>query len=128
MSDFVISEEDRLVLVPGEDREIEVPAEVRLIEIEEKMLVGSKQHTEGDTKRWVVSYANWLDNASKIDQIEVEADNDLFTIGGTEVLGDEIVFYISGGTANERTKVTLTMTDTLNNIKNDTIIFNCVAP
>jgi hypothetical protein len=128
VSDFVIPEEDRCLLIPGEDREIEVPVEIRLIEIEDKMLIGSRTHTAGDTKRWIVSYAHWLANTSKIDQIDVVADNDIFTIGNVEVLGDEIVFYISGGEANEKTKLLLTMTDKLGNIKNDTIIFNCVAP
>ena len=128
MSDvFIVPEEDRTLVVVEEERTIDVPAEARIIEVTKNMNIGSKIHTQDDTKRWTVQYDKWLANTAVIDQFEVESSSDEFTVGSETILGTEAAFFISGGTANERTTLTLTMTDTLGNIKHDTVIFTCVA-
>jgi hypothetical protein len=43
-------------------------------------------------------------------------------------LGHQAIFFLSGGIVNEQLTVTLVMTDSLGNIKNDTINFIVVAP
>jgi hypothetical protein len=90
------------------------------------MLLGSKHHTVGDTRRWTVSYEDWLDNA-QIEQIDVQSDSVTCTIGDITRLGPEVSFLLVGGTLNERLTVTLVMTDSLANIKTDTIAFTVVA-
>lgn len=127
MNDFIVPEEDRTLVVVEEERTIDVPAEARIIEVGKDMNIGSKLHTEGDTKRWVVQYGQWLANTAVIAQFEISSSSDVFTVGDEEILGTDAVFFLSGGTANERTTLTLTMTDTLGNIKHDTVVFTCVA-
>lgn len=89
-------------------------------------LLGSKQHTEGDTKRWTVEYSDWLDNTASIEQADVRSDSVTCTVGDIQILGSEVVFFLAGGNLNERLTVSLVMTDSLGNIKHDTIAFTVV--
>jgi hypothetical protein len=91
-------------------------------------LLGSKQHTEGDTRRWTINYEDWLDNAAKIEQADVQSDSATCTVGGIEILGNDVVFFLNGGVVGERLTIELTMTDNLGNIKHDTVKFTVVAP
>jgi len=91
-------------------------------------LLGSKQHTANDTKRWIVRYDDWLANTATIEQVEVLSSSPTCLVGDVEVLGHDVVFYLSGGVLNERVNVSLTMTDDLGNIKHDSIAFTIVAP
>jgi len=91
------------------------------------MLLASRSHTAGDTKRWTVRYDEWLDN-TEIAQMEVVSNLPSCTIGNITILGTEIVFFLSGGNANEQLTLTLTMTDDLGNIKQDTVAFTIVPP
>jgi len=91
------------------------------------MLLASRSHTAGDTKRWTVRYDEWLDN-TEIAQMEVVSNLPSCTIGNITILGTEIVFFLSGGNVNEQLTLTLTMTDDLGNIKQDTVAFTIVAP
>jgi hypothetical protein len=90
-------------------------------------LLGSRQHTVADTKRWTVDYTDWLDNAAAIDTIDVQSDSLTCTIGEHTVDGPTVIFFLVGGSLNERLTVTLTMTDSFGNIKHDTIAFTVVA-
>jgi len=130
MNDDVVSvpEEDRDLVIAEEDRTITVPREWRKIRVLDMPLVASKSHTEGDVRRWVVQYDRWLDNAAKIDQIDVQSDSTTCTVSGIEILGDDIVFFLNGGTLGERVTIALRMTDDIGNIKNDTVKFTVVAP
>jgi len=90
-------------------------------------LLGSKQHTEGDTRRWTIHYEDWLANGANIEQIDVQSDSLTCTIGEVTILGPDVFFLLAGGVLNERVNVTLTMGDNLGNIKHDTIAFTVVA-
>jgi hypothetical protein len=90
-------------------------------------LLGSKQHTEGDSRLWTVGYSQWLDEDAAIDTVDVTSDSTTCTIGETTVLGPDVKFLLVGGTLNERLTVTLVMTDNLGNIKTDTIAFTVIA-
>jgi hypothetical protein len=92
------------------------------------MLLGSKTHTEGDIRRWKVDYSKWLDNTADIDQAEVESSSVTCTVGNITILGKEVVFFLSGGQRNETLTLDITITDSLGNIKRDTLAFTCVAP
>ena len=91
-------------------------------------LLGSKPHTAGDTKKWTVSYEDWLENTASISQITVVPDLPSCTIGNIKILGSDIVFFLSGGNVNDQLTLLLTMTDDLGNIKQDTLKFTVVAP
>jgi hypothetical protein len=75
-----------------------------------------------------VDYDDWLDNAATIEQIDVESNSATCTVGNISILGREIVFFLSGGVVNEQVTLSLTMTDSLENVKNDTVSFVVVAP
>jgi hypothetical protein len=91
-------------------------------------LLGSKQHTVGNTTRWNVNYALWLEkDGANIEQIDVESNSPTCTVANISVLGPDVFFFLTGGTLNERLMVALTMTDNIGNIKNDTIAFTVVA-
>jgi hypothetical protein len=92
------------------------------------MILGSKSHTAGDTKRWTVDYDAWLDNTATIEQCAVTSSSTTCTAGEVLILGNQVIFFLTGGVLNEQLTVTLTMTDSLGNIKNDTISFTVVAP
>lgn len=90
-------------------------------------LLASMQHTADDTRRWTVDYSNWLDNA-KIEQVNVESDSATCTVGNVTILGPEVTFFLMGGEPNERLTVSLVMSDSVGNIKRDTVKFTVVAP
>jgi hypothetical protein len=75
-----------------------------------------------------VDYDDWLDNAATIEQIDVESNSATCTVGNVSILGREIVFFLSGGVVNEQVTLSLVMTDSLENVKNDTVSFVIVAP
>lgn len=92
------------------------------------MLLGSKTHTAGDSRRWTVDYDRWLDNTATIEQCDVDSSSETCTVGQITILGHQVNFFLSGGSANERLMLSLVMTDNFGNIKNDTIAFTVVAP
>jgi hypothetical protein len=91
-------------------------------------LLASKQHTEGDKRRWRVSYARWLDNTATIDQVDVTSSSTTCTIVDPSILGNEVIFFLQNGVLGEALTVTLAITDSFKNEKTDTIAFYVVAP
>lgn len=96
------------------------------------MLLGSKTHTVGDTRRWTVDYDEWLDNTALVRACVVTSSSTTCTIGtgvlAPVLLGRHIQFWLIGGALNEQPTVTVIMTDNLGNIKNDTIAFTVITP
>ncbi len=93
------------------------------------MLLGSKQHTAGDTRRWIIDYSRWLDNPTNIVSATVTSSSTSCTITPpATVLGKEVIFFLSGGTVGETLTVSIAMTDSDTNVKKDTIKFTVVAP
>ena len=91
-------------------------------------LLGSKQHTVGNTTRWNVNYAGWLEkDGANIEQVDIQSNSVTCTAANISVLGPDVFFFLSGGVQNERFVVSLTMTDNIGNIKHDTISFTVVA-
>lgn len=92
------------------------------------MILGSKQHTAGDNKRWRVDYSKWLENPANITNAVVTSSSATCTVDDSSVLGDEVVFFLTGGVQGEHVTVSIAMTDSDLNLKNDTIVFTVVAP
>jgi hypothetical protein len=99
-------------------------------ELEADMLLGSKIHTVGDTKLWTIDYDNWLDNTAEIETINVTSSSTTCTVGTPVpvVLGHKIQFVITGGTLGETLMISLKMTDSFGNVKNDTMAITVIAP
>jgi hypothetical protein len=125
---LLVPAEERVLVIAPEERTIVVPPEWRKIRVMGTMIIASKQHTQGDTKQWVVQYDRWLDNAATIEQIDIQSDSVTCTVDTPVILGTDIVFFLSGGTQGERVTLALTMTDSLGNIKHDTIKFSVISP
>lgn len=92
------------------------------------MLLGSKQHTAGDTRRWRIDYSRWLANTVDIVDAVVTSSSITCTVDDSVVLGDEVIFFLIGGLQGETLTVAVAMTDTDGNVKNDTIAFTVIAP
>lgn len=92
------------------------------------MILGSKAHTEGDSKRWRIDYSRWLENPASIASVIVTSSSTTCTVDDNVVLGKEVVFFLTGGVKGETLTVSVAMTDTDGNIKNDSIAFTVVAP
>jgi hypothetical protein len=119
--------EERVLVIVPEQRTIVVPPEWRTIRVLETMIIASKQHTQGDTKLWTVKYDRWLANTATIEQVDVQSDSVTCTVSSPTILGSDVVFLLEGGTLGERVTVALEMTDSLGNIKHDTIKFTVIA-
>jgi FKBP-type peptidyl-prolyl cis-trans isomerase 2 len=92
-------------------------------------LLGSKQHTAGDVRRWTLSYGKWLDNTATIVSADVTSSSETCTVmPAPEVLGKEVIFFLTGGTVGETLTVSVMMEDSFGNIKNDTVAYTVVAP
>ena len=92
------------------------------------MLLGSRQHTVGNTQRWRLDYSRWLDNTATILTATVVSSSSTCTIQDPSVLGREVIFFLTGGMVGETLTVSVEMTDSFDNIKHDTIAFTVVAP
>lgn len=128
---IVAPEESRVLAVREESRALEVPGEIRLIEVQggrPMPLLGSKQHTSGDVRRWRLDYGRWLENTATILSADVTSSSLTCTADNVTVLGREIVFYLNGGEVGETLMLGVAMTDSLDNVKHDTISYTVVAP
>jgi len=92
------------------------------------MILGSKHHTAGNSTRWRVDYSYWLDNTATIVDASVASSSVTCTISESVILGQVVVFFLIGGVTGETLTVSIVMTDSLGNIKRDTIMFTVVAP
>jgi hypothetical protein len=120
---IIVPGESRTLAIAEEDFTIRVPAEWRKIRILETMLVASKQHTEGDSRRWTVQYDRWLDNTAQIETIDIQSNSLTLTVAPGEILGTDVTFVVSGGVVGEVATIALVMTDDRGNVKHDTIRF-----
>jgi hypothetical protein len=127
---IIVPAEKRCMVLAWEDRIITVPPEWRVIRVERNstMPLASKRHTVGDIRKWTVDYERWLDNTIDIETITVQSSSTSCTIQSSQVLGDTVVFFLTGGNLGETLTVTLKMQDTDGNHKTDAIMFTVVSP
>jgi hypothetical protein len=92
------------------------------------MLLGSKTHTAADTRRWIIDYSKWLSNTATIEAMTAMSSSTTLTVTTPEILGNDVQFFISGGSLGETATIALQMTDSFGNVKNDTLSFCVVAP
>lgn len=93
------------------------------------MLLTHKKHTAGNRRRFVVDYRDWLCDGTWIVTAAVTSSSLTATIDDVEVLeGHEVAFFVNDGTVDESFVVSVEITDSLTEVKLDTINFTVVAP
>lgn len=91
------------------------------------MRIGKFRKGPEDRKRYVVDYADWLNEDELVTDIvatgNVPADN--FFVDGyiVDVGGKEVIFYVSGGASGVSYDVTLTIDTSLQQVKEDYVTF-----
>lgn len=91
------------------------------------MKLGKYRLDSADRKRYVVNYADWLNEGETIVSSDftgsVPADN--FFVDGwfVDPNGVEVIFFVSGGVNGTSYDVTFTTTTTLAQIKQDYVTF-----
>ena len=95
------------------------------------MLLGTRNITQGDTRRVVIDYRGWLDKGVVLRTITVSVPaGTTSTVQGAVLTEDKrsAVFYVTGGNLNESFTVAVQITDSASETVNDTLDFTVVAP
>ena len=93
------------------------------------MKLASRSHTVGNKVFWTVDYLNWLENGVSVVSASVSCTDTSVTLGTPVVLdGHKVKFSVQGATLNQNFTVSVAMTESKGQIKNDTIAFTTVAP
>lgn len=98
------------------------------------MLLGQKVHTAGDTTRYIIDYSQWLDEGVTLSAATIVTDPTTptpdITIASVTVLPDHgrVSFVLAGGSVNETFTLDTQVTDSREEVKNDTIRFSVIAP
>ena len=95
------------------------------------MLIGTRTITQGDTRRYMIDYGDFLSKG-----IKLKAPTASVPTGTTSSVGQvyldlsetKVILYITGGMLNEVFTVSVQVQDTENETINDTIDFSVVSP
>lgn len=91
------------------------------------MRIGKFRKSDGDRKRYVIDYADWLDAAEIIEGVVMVGDVPLdnFYADGYIVNagGKEVIFYVSGGLPGVEYDVQVTITTSMQQVKEDWVTF-----
>lgn len=91
------------------------------------MRVGKFRKVPADRKRYVVNYADWLNEGELITHVDMSGSVPLdnFYVDGylIDAGAKQIIFYVSGGIAGTEYNVTTTVTTSLQQIKEDYVTF-----
>lgn len=93
------------------------------------MLLGTKNLTLGNKRRTRVEYDAWLEGTTLV-SVTVSCPDPSVTISGVRVASDNetVVFFVQGDTLNGSFTVSIQVTNSKTEVKNDTINFVVVAP
>lgn len=100
------------------------------------MLLGSRKLAVGDTRRYVVSYCNYLQRGMKVKSVTVTALPQSTGLASTSTItqayvendGNDIIFYVQAGVLNEAFTAQVVVITTDGETVNDTVDFLIVAP
>lgn len=92
------------------------------------MKLAAQRHTVGDRKRWIVEYCNWLKPGISLVTGAAVSDSLTCTVSDVSITADKLIFFLNDGELSETLTVTVSITDTRTQEKNDTITFEVVAP
>lgn len=92
------------------------------------MQLAKASHTVGNRIRFIIDYSDWLDDGVTVSAGAVTSSSTTATINGTLAIDNKVLFYVNGGVLAETFTVSIQMTDSKGEIKNDTMAFTVVAP
>lgn len=92
------------------------------------MQLGKASHTVGNRIKYTIDYREWLDDGVTVSAGVVTSSSTTATINGTAAVDNRIIFFVNGGVLAETFTVSIQMTDSKGEIKNDTMAFTVVAP
>ena len=99
------------------------------------MLLGSQNITQGDTRRYLVSYEEFLIKGAILTAVTVAVSAGATSAVGTgptaaKLTVDEkgIIFWLTGGNLNEKFTLNIQVMDNLSETVNDTVDFTVIAP
>ncbi len=95
------------------------------------MLLGTRQITVADVRRYVVDYRDFLPKGVTLKSPVVTVPAGLTSTIGSVSLDPsdtQVIFYVTGGVLNETFTVTVQVQDTNSETINDTISFTVIAP
>lgn len=75
-------------------------------------IIGRKTKQPGDTRRCVVSFADWFADRTDAPASYTVAVDPGVTVAGDEINGSVVTVWISGGVSGTRYKVTVALTTT----------------
>ncbi len=91
------------------------------------MRVGKFRKAPADRKRYVVDYADWLNDNELVETVAAtgNVEDDAFYVDGYVVdpNGKEVIFFVSGGVTGAQYDVTINVTTSLQQIKEDFVTF-----
>lgn len=92
------------------------------------MVLGTRKHTAGNTRRWYVDYSEWLDRGHVPTSFAGVSSSSTLTVSAFTILSEgRCSFLTAGGLAGETATVTVTMHDNNGQIKVDECMFMVVA-
>lgn len=93
------------------------------------MILQQRNWTAGDKRKFTVDYSGWLDEGVTVSGFTVTSNTtDVVISGVVKNPTGTCSFFVSGGTVGETATVSLQMTDTRTEVKNDTLVLTIVAP
>ncbi len=92
------------------------------------MLLAHKPHTVGDRRRYIVDYSQWLDAGVTVASATASTTSGTASVDTLSHDTTTVTFFVEGGILNEIFTVAVQMTDSLGEVKNDTIEFFVQAP
>lgn len=94
------------------------------------MLLGRRQISPGDTRRYAIDYSAWLNTVEELTVLVFDVDAGLATVDSYEISSDgkSVVLYVTGATLATATfNVTVEANTSLNQVRNDHVAFSVVA-
>lgn len=93
------------------------------------MLLGNKPHTAGNAIRYEIDYSDWLeDGVSLLTATVTGGPSDITITAAALLTPHKVVFKMSGGSVNETFTLSVQVTDSRGETKNDTVGFAIIAP
>lgn len=88
-----------------------------------RRLLGRKRHTAGARLRYTVDYSDWLETGERLTGVAVVSSSATAIVEAISNQPTQIRFYLDGGIVGEEMLVSLTVTDSIGQIKLDAAQF-----
>lgn len=90
------------------------------------MAIAKRPLTVGNNKRYTLNYGRWLPEGVTIVSQSVSASSANVTISNVTIKEIRLNFFVTATTVNETFTVSVQITDSIGQVKNDTLEFTVV--